>query len=98
MKRQLFARVASSFLIPHRISDISDILLFQILQNFSFLFSYFLMLLLNIDRPWRFLINLSVNVTVDILINSNTIVFGQISSGKDLYHIKANQLIYGADN
>ena len=43
-----------------------------------------------------FLTNFSVNVyvAVNISLNSNTIVCGIVPSGKDLYHIKTNQLIY----
>ena len=45
-----------------------------------------------------FLTNFSVNVhvAVNISLNSNTIVGGIVPSGKDLYHIKTNQLIYSA--
>ena len=47
-----------------------------------------------------FLTNFSVNVyvAIDISMNSNTIVYGKVPSGKDLYHIETSQLIYSADH
>ena len=39
----------------------------------------------------------SVNVTVDVPMISNTIVYRKIPSGKGLYHIKSSQLIYSAN-
>ena len=41
--------------------------------------------------------SVNVNVAVDISMNSNTIVCGEIPSGKDLYHIETSQLIYSTD-
>ena len=39
----------------------------------------------------------SVNVTVDVPMISNTIVYRKIPSGKGLYHIRSSQLIYSAN-
>ena len=45
------------------------------------------------------LTNFSVNVyvAIDISMNSNTIIYGKVPSGNDLYHIETSQLIYSAD-
>ena len=40
---------------------------------------------------------LTSNVTVDVPMISNTIVYRKIPSGKGLYHIKSSQLIYSAN-
>lgn len=41
--------------------------------------------------------SVNVNVTVDVPMISNTIVYRKIPSGKGLYHIKSSQLIYSAN-
>ena len=38
-----------------------------------------------------------VYVAIDMSMNSNTIVYGKVPSGKDLYHIETSQLIYSAN-
>ena len=45
------------------------------------------------------LINFFVNVhvAINILMNSNTVIYGKVPYGKGLYHIETSRLIYSGD-